>query len=72
VKRTDDGYDSTQMIIAECKINLKLHSASGNHIIHDNFLSDVWSSAYVRTNCAECYTSEKVSKNSRCASVTGI
>jgi hypothetical protein len=60
------------MIIAECKINLKLHSASGNHIIHDNFLSNVWSSAYVRTNCAECYTSEKVSKNSRCSSVSGI
>jgi hypothetical protein len=71
-KRSDDGYDATEIIVAECRVNLKLHSASANYIIHDNFLSNTWSSAYVRTNCAECYTAEKVNTNSRCANVSGI
>lgn len=46
-------------MIAECKTNLILHSASKNYIVHNNFLKNSWIGVYVRTNCLDCYTSEK-------------
>jgi hypothetical protein len=60
------------MIIAECEINLKLHSGSGNNIIHNNFLSNSWISAFVREKCTDCYIEGRNTINSRCSNVNGI
>lgn len=49
-KNADEGYIAEYMLIAECKINLKLHSASTAKI-HNNYLKNSWISAIARPNC---------------------
>lgn len=69
---TDDGYDGENFLIAECKINLKLHSGS-TALVHNNYLRNSWISAVARPNCLDCYTKERLdSLNSKCTNVSGI
>ena len=67
----NEGYDATEMVLAENGKNIELHSASSSRI-HNNFLSNTWASALVREDCAECYTSERLGLNSRCGNSDGI
>lgn len=52
----DDGYDANQLIVAECKTNIILHTGS-SAIVHNNFLKNAWVSALARPTCTDCYTS---------------
>lgn len=68
----DDGYDAENMIIAECKVNLILHSGS-RAIVHNNFVRNTWISALARPTCTDCYTLSKIeAQNTICKDQTGV
>jgi len=50
-----DGYDATNIILAENKINIKLHTGS-TAIIHNSFLKNTFISSLTRATCTDCYS----------------
>jgi hypothetical protein len=51
-------------------MNIKLHTGS-NALIHNNFFYDSWVSTFVREDCIDCYTSDKVGTETFCKNTNG-
>lgn len=45
-----------EVIVIECKKNIKLRSGSGNARVHNNFLTNAYFNAYaIADSCTDCY-----------------